>query len=780
MATDWDPGSPDSIGLSFFPTQQGEQQLPAAVTFASTATETVDALHVYLDHTDDAYVLAEIYVSGDEVPGAVTTDIFRPNADLANQANAWLNESLSTSNLYQSIDEATADDTDFILYFGPQSPAKYYRFNVATAGALWPANQRVIGGFVRIRARRIDANGQLYVSYFNGTTAYRLGTITVTQDIQNFNIPWPEYNPATGLPWTRAEIQALDGAAGIQLKPKNVNKRKSLRVYQAYLSLDWVAEERVGVGVIDPSSMAENADTDSACAIVVPNTGVTGWSKLTATSYTLLLKRISGFGIVSWRFLTETPEVSEALLRPDQSFGNPVSSFIPVLDSRGLVSVLGDAVAGRALGFYFFLSTTAFSADGQPYNVVLPGAVESTVDVEQEITVGTGDTYDRVRVLVTAGDADSDLFVKIKRRSDNTQFGSTESLTVADATLLPALATLDGINVVLWEAVLGTPATLTTVQYYVEFSSGASEPWHVLYLDGGGGSGPASFGGTTDRASVGASTDIATADVPTTLSTVVDAPEDFAALTDTDEFADGLGCTVPEIDNILLTWSATTLGSDFGGYQIERDDTGEFVQIRYGTEEDADVTDDRESIRGEEAGYRLRVVRAGDWVPSPWTDETFATADAYGSEVVFASNWLEDSNAVNRTPEYGWGQPNNDRVLQLAGRNYQIVFQESENRGDGGSDGFEIEAIVFAGSDEALQPVPDGRAAFAPLIDFLRIYTPYLAVLDFMGGRWYGRATVDEATITMSRDTAGQYEATIRIVVTQDTPTPAPIPSSGS
>jgi hypothetical protein len=49
-----------------------------------------------------------------------------------------------------------------------------------------------------------------------------------------------------------------------------------------------------------------------------------------------------------------------------------------------------------------------------------------------------------------------------------------------------------------------------------------------------------------------------------------------------------------------------------------------------------------------------------------------------------------------------------------------------------------------------------------------------------MGGRWYGRATVDEATIEMSRDTAGQYEATIRIVVTQDTPTPAPIPSSGS
>jgi hypothetical protein len=97
--TVWNPNAPDTLGLEYFALEQGMQQLPEAVTFDSTVTETISYLNGYLASTDSATYLAEIYVAGNEVPGAVTTTIYRPNADVANQANAWLDETLTTTKL---------------------------------------------------------------------------------------------------------------------------------------------------------------------------------------------------------------------------------------------------------------------------------------------------------------------------------------------------------------------------------------------------------------------------------------------------------------------------------------------------------------------------------------------------------------------------------------------------------------------------------------------------------------------------------------------------------
>jgi hypothetical protein len=248
--TEWSPVA-TTTGLPWFPTQQGDQPFPAAVAFPSTATETIDQVTAPLGATGGGLTaIAELYETGDEVPGDVSSQTYNPTDDLQiggddSEDNSWLTEALGTTNLWQSINDS--DDNTFILYFGPQSNGKRYRFQVGTSG--WPANRRVVGGFVRIRANRLDATGRLQVSYYNGSAAYTLGTITVTENKANYNIRWPELNPATGYPWTQAEIVDLSssGASAIQLRPINVNKRKSMRVRQAYLSLSYVTENRVAV-----------------------------------------------------------------------------------------------------------------------------------------------------------------------------------------------------------------------------------------------------------------------------------------------------------------------------------------------------------------------------------------------------------------------------------------------------------------------------------------------------------------------------------------------------
>ncbi len=148
-------------------------------------------------------------------------------------------------------------------------------------------------------------------------------------------------------------------------------------------------------------------------------------------------------------------------------------------------------------------------------------------DVQQYITPAVGGTYDLVRAMVAVGDADADMTVKIKRTSDNVQFGSTETLTVADFADLAPVGSFAGIEYRLWEQVLVSPATLSTVQYYVEYDSAATEPWRVIYLDASASyPGNATFNGATDFLLADGGTKLS-ADAPVTLSEsvlVTDAP----------------------------------------------------------------------------------------------------------------------------------------------------------------------------------------------------------------------------------------------------------------
>jgi hypothetical protein len=390
----------------------------------------------------------------------------------------------------------------------------------------------------------------------------------------------------------------------------------------------------------------------------------------------------------------------------------------------------------------------------------------------------------------------------VKNYATDVQVGSTAVVTGEDVAASPSFSVAQGfpstipLGYLVEVPLVGVSLTAST-KYYVEVttaqplpSAAGDEFWAVdgPMSDSPDLNGEATFANDantavfTDSATV--TSDLTQSDASLTLSTTPTAPTGLTATQETeanDPDLEAAGCTIPTVENVALDWTPTALGADFGYYQIERDDDDTGYQcIAEGTDEDSETYTDWESIRGEPAVYRMRAIRGGDWIPSAYTSTATATADPYGAEVVFASNWLQAAIAVNHEPEQTWPQPTNDGVLQLAGRDYQFFFQEAENRGDGGADGFTIPVVVYSGFPGQNNPTPDGRAAFGPLIDYLRDYAPYIAILLSDGSRWYGRARVDEASISYSQDAAGQYTADVQVWVTQAEPTPAEIPSAGS
>lgn len=673
-----------------------------------------------------------------------------------------------------------------------------------------------------IVANRQDAAGQLRVSYYDGTRAYTLGTITATKERRTFRVRWPEYNPATGLPWTQTEIAALDSTAGIQLQPVNVNKRKPLIVYQAYLNLDWITENRAAVGMVEvtPDSVVSLYGTFQF-TLQNPSSGAANWSKSNSTDYTVVLRRIRGFGVVGWRFVGQSEPVADALGYPSSATNVPFTTPSITLDTEGLPSSLDEGFPGRAPGFRLAIAGggSAFSADGQPYNGYRSYSPVSGTGYAQTLTTVGADDYETLRVLVGTAELDAtgqgvaladpstlaDLSIKVKDATTDVQVGSTYTLTAADvaeAEAFPIVFTNDstgevgGPSVALIEVALTGVSLSAATRYYVEMTttepaaSAEGDPFWLIPAPSsttisGGNFDVAGFGGTTeDVESTNGSTlgsQFTASDMTLTLSTEVDPPTNLTATvvdTDTDvSDLDGAGCTIPETETVDLAWTPSALGADFGRYEIDRsnDGGGAWAQIRYGDDEAADATTDLEAPFGTEASYRMRSVRTGDWVSSAWTATATATVQPQNGEVAFASNWLEDLMAVNRDTLYEWPFPDNDGVLQLAGRDYQIVLQEAEDRGTG-DEGFTFEVSVYTpGPQDPAQTTPAGVAVFDPLRDFLRAYTPYLAVKDWNGSVFYGRATLQNAETTYGTDGAAYSTAQIRVIQTQAEPTPAPI-----
>jgi hypothetical protein len=310
--------------------------------------------------------------------------------------------------------------------------------------------------------------------------------------------------------------------------------------------------------------------------------------------------------------------------------------------------------------------------------------------------------------------------------------------------------------------------SVLTIGYAVAFYDGAQEPARLTHFF------------DTPLADDGATVHAFSVSIDGNTLTIVD-PEGHTE-TVTDARAGRLWGDTVLLENFQPTATfATDALPEFAAAAAYDPDDDVYYPIYTGDTEAAEQVTDWEAGFGQTWTYRIRVVRAGDWVPSAWSDDAFVAIAAQDAETCFGSNWLQTAAAVNREPDYEWPQPNNDQVLQLAGRDYQVVFQEVEDRGDGGDSGFTFEVVGYVGGGNAPNlPTPAGRAMWDPLRDYLRQFAPHIAIKDWTGDVWFGRATLDPAGVGYGDDGSAVALGEVTVIETQALPTPAPIPAPGS
>ena len=418
----------------------------------------------------------------------------------------------------------------------------------------------------------------------------------------------------------------------------------------------------------------------------------------------------------------------------------------------------------------------------QPYATRLAGTVDTGNTVKAELSIGANVTYASARFVVAAqvDPPGSSLLVKLKRTSDNVQFGSTLTVQPTDlAQLVPSGGSLASRTTVqVFSGSIGAAALAAGTQYYLEFSSAAAvgAGWLVYALDDKAyvndsvSADTVKFGGTTD-----AWTDPRQGGRSTNrngLATIQAQPS-----------TPGAFAGAAQAGFNRLTWTATALGaSKFSGYEVQRSEDGgtTWVQIADLNTEAQVRFDDYESRRGSAfaASYRMRVRRKDGGLSAftatvgPFTQALTAgrvrivtNELASGGPAVEANDYSKASNFTARS----WDFVESAVELEFEGRDGAVVFVPLETEGDR----FTLPLALYAeGGEDGLLTAPTsaqrGRAAFEALRVLTRQFVSYLCVLDSDGGRWFANVRLENPT----REEPGQLH-TVDAVVRQATSTPS-------
>lgn len=779
MSTDWNPNKPGLLGLEWLPVVQAGDVIASdgacfAQTLDSTAAETIDTILLTMSSiaTPGRYIL-EVYPAGSEVAGAVTTTTYRPNED-TNDFDVE-NEVGATVNLYQSVDEATVDYSDYIV-----------NSNATIFGNLWTfkLNTATFGAALRVVAMRWVSRGRQVVGQHTWEWAIRkdgegflrlLRTAYSTADgrfVATAHLG--EINPFTGMPWLESEIESFDStvsAGRLSLRwglAEPVDTSSQARLHQTYLEIDTVTENRVAYGCADIG-----ASTTVEFTMQAPD-GTDNWAKADNTTYTYVLRRIpeignpddptagplgASVGNVSWQYLD------------DQAAGVPATmlaaAYAPTLDVGGTIVELGDPLV-RARSLHLKTTGAVGSVDGL-YRSRISYVPTTPPDESQGLTTAAATTYDAVAFVVGIVDAanppSSDLLVRVRRTSDNVQMGGDGTLTLAEFEALEQ--STQGYAVAVVEFAVA-PSLAATTAYYVEWESAdiAAEGWEVPYLGFVTGSafGAASMGGTTDRVRV-----LATGEADDFAMLLIEYPPAVADLAATVEQqalpGDGTNCSVDYLEYVALTWTASVF-ADFSAYEIERSFDGgtTWEQIAVLTSIAAEAFDDYEGLRGVEASYRIRQVAYALDIAGPWSATVTATPDAVDCEVLFVSNEQPALNVayIDEGGERVYELQDAERAVlyPIVDRDGQVALQPSEHLGDRWAMQLVVHAIA--------EPSP-GRTIFDALEDLSRADLPHVTVLDSDGNRWIALLQVPQATRT---EPGHLYVAEAIVTTLAFTPTP--------
>lgn len=842
MATDWNPNSPDVIGLEWFPVVQGERVLnangkSAALRIRSTATETIEQAWIPTPVDMQQKVgkgrwLMEVYEEGDELPGRVRTATYYPNNVTANADDAWKDQdadpipvdehtpSDTEDALHGSISEVDYSAATYIQYTGTYQQRSVLRVCFDTThsqydpigDAAWASGRRVVGGRLVVIANRSEGAGRLLFTYRPPPphANFALGAVTLDEEFRTYEIPWPELNPATGLPWTKDDIDDLDtGGASIRVKPISIGKHKPARIYQMYLELDYVTENRVAVGIVDV-----DRENISSAVLSHPTTGADGWSKANGTTYTFLVRRtpkwspvdsstdldafVLNGGSMGWRFLEESVPVGTALGR-DAGFPDPyMESYSPILNGDGTIAAMGES---GTRGYGLVLTTAEYgsgqepgdslSVDGQGYFglwVRGHGSDYPEGDAGQYLTFSAGGVYDALRFVGNAADLGDDVLeVTITKvgGAELTQFTLTADELAEIGEPLTGTALTDDVyggsqdatpEWMVFTHYFASPLTFAAAsQYAVGLRTQDSGTFNFLSASGtietGGGFrdnldyGDATFGGETDYDEE----DDPSGDVLVQVLNAPAAPTMFTVSTGTHDVMGTEPTNTPDwlirtVEYAQMTWDGTELADSFLAYEIERSEDAGVTWNRIFRITDESVTEarDYESPRNTEVLYRMRVV-SSIHVASSWTDEESFTAALDDCALLFVSNEDPTLNlgyvdtGGSRTYTFLGSDEREYHVLQ--GLDYQVVTAPLEYRGDR----FDANLAVWAGVEH-----PNvGRAMFDPLVALMNAPLSYVCVMDETGRRWFADVVVKEGQRTGNK----VHEAPV--TVTELTATPS-------
>jgi len=787
----WNPNAPDTIGLEWFAHTESASSLDsqnAAVVqrLPSLAAQTITETYLGVPASSQpGRFLLEVFPSGGEVCGAVTTDTFRPNED--SSLFQVERQDGSLVNLWQAIDEPVLATADYVRTINPTIFGHSYAYKLNTA--TFPATGRriidvryiFVGEQITDRAtwvaelRKQDGLGPGvagFLQFFQTSLAQANGRQTFTTSLG-------PVNPFTGRPWTGAQIQTFDSTVAtdrLSIRHRWVDETSTTseaRLYQAYLEVVSVPENRVAWGAADLPAVA----VPGWQPIPVRDTSdVAGWAKAAATTYSYAVRRIqqtsipggltgtpiaAAQGAVSWRWLDSGEE-------PPPGF----ESFLPTVDTNGCIVDLGDART-RAYALVPTIAGPTASLDAQPFATY--DLTELTISGTLQVVSGAAAAgYDFVRTLLYFDPADPPpafpLTISVATFPGGLAVGGTLTLTPAQLAALPKVGD-QGLR--LLEGLLSAPAVLApAAQYSLEFASPGVGPVPAVLtsqLDALGWPGP-TYNGATDTAFPGGVSD-ANADIPWTLSTSPTVPANFATALLSQNFpATGEGCSVDAMDYVEASWSATALGGNFGRYELQRSEDGgtTWVDVAAITDESIVVFEDYEGLRGVQACYRVRVVRLADGVPSVWSSVECETPQPADCEVLFVSNVDPSLNIgyQDQTPRtYEFLDAGAKVLYPVFGRDRQVAFAPLEELGDRWTINLIINAVQT--------PTPEGRRVFDAILDISTAPIPYVGVLDSDGNRWLGCLQVPTGTRT---EPGKLYVVPATITETTVTPTVVPLP----
>lgn len=477
----------------------------------------------------------DVYEAGSELAANITTAQYAPSTDTGRSSygtgSYWTNQAASGTIAFGDINDMTED----VNYAVTNSFGALLAFR-STAASL--VGKRILRVSVKYRWTSNGLGDAAAVLVIGGVN-YLGPTQTVTGVVGGFigvmsngQADW-DLNPATGNPWTLAEANALinSSANSFGIMPGvSLGCPPTFTVSGFALSVIYCDENRVLTGTVASASLAVNT-----LANITPATptGGTTYAKA-AKDLTVMVRRISGYGSVTLAALDSGQTEAGVGYGYQPTL---VGSSSGISEVAGAVSALGSPITrlpqillGTSTAATYSVDSIAYQREEHSTNAnLLYGARLMT----QEITPTAAGTFVVLRALVALVVDDvstPDLSIKIKRRSDNVQFGSTVTIRATD---LDAPRTTPQTVT----AILSSGATLVSgTQYYVEFSCASGTValcWAIPYLTTGttsAGVVARSYGGTTDRAMLADAVEYDAIDLPVYIGAQPAAPSGFIGL----------------------------------------------------------------------------------------------------------------------------------------------------------------------------------------------------------------------------------------------------------